>query len=335
MPANPKIFVHGEVYNCCFRTLTGLPLPPNAVVIEILLSCLAKAQMHYPVIIGDFCFMSNHVHLMIRVIDPTVVDQFFRYFKTESALAINRMMRRQKGPVWEEGYDSPPVLEHSKYVEKAAYHLLNPQQADLIERIEHYPHLNSWKALNSENGEFSIECYDIRRFDVPLMPVGAISKASAVRLRDSMIRKAKKRKRVVLKISPKKCFEAFKRRLDENYSWATHRQVLIEEIRSGERKLSDERARKGKGILGSQALRTASMHVEHTPVKHGQKMICLAEDPEIRVDYINWFRRLVRQYRAAIGRWRDGDHSVEIPLGFFPPGGMRPRVALLPAEFPF
>ena len=97
MPSNPKAFVHGAVHDTCTRIIEGLPLPPNVVVIEMLKSTLAKAQRLYPVVIGDMLFMSNHLHLLLKVIDPTVVDQFFRYFKTESALAINKMLGRTKG----------------------------------------------------------------------------------------------------------------------------------------------------------------------------------------------------------------------------------------------
>ena len=111
MPRNPKMFIHGEFYELCFRTEQGLPLLCADYMQRILLGYLAAAQTMYPVTIVCLVFMGNHVHMGIVVQDPADVPKFCEYFKRESADAINRLQGRVGVTIWKEGYDSPVILD--------------------------------------------------------------------------------------------------------------------------------------------------------------------------------------------------------------------------------
>ena len=143
---------------------------------------------------------------------------------------------------------------------------------------------------------------------------------------------AKKRARIELKVSPKVCYEAFAD-VDE-LSFAEHRDEVITTVRQEEQALIKQRIKDKKAVVPAQVLRTASMHVEYRPKKHGKKMICLSSDVSDRAAYISWFKTMVARCREVYRRWSKGDFTIEFPAGIFPPGGGRPRASLLPDAIP-
>ena len=54
MPNNRKAYVHGGVYEICFRTEEGLPLVAKPYLKVILESILARAQERYQVEVNHF-----------------------------------------------------------------------------------------------------------------------------------------------------------------------------------------------------------------------------------------------------------------------------------------
>ena len=84
----------------------------------LLYAIIARAQELYDIKLADFLFMSNHLHQILAVDNPAHVDAFMGYIKTESAHAINRFIGKRKGAVWEDGYDSPVILDIEKLKEQ-------------------------------------------------------------------------------------------------------------------------------------------------------------------------------------------------------------------------
>ncbi|MCA9330165.1 transposase, partial [Candidatus Saccharibacteria bacterium] len=136
MPRNPKLFIHGCAYPITFRAQTGLPLACHKYMKTIIESKLAQAARVHPVILSDCTIMANHPHLTIVVIDPNQVDQFVKHLKAETAHIINRLFGIPKRNVWEEGYDSPNVLDLESLIERTIYTYSNPQKANLVDTIE-------------------------------------------------------------------------------------------------------------------------------------------------------------------------------------------------------
>ncbi|RMD83636.1 MAG: hypothetical protein D6808_08325 [Candidatus Dadabacteria bacterium] len=324
MPRNPKLFIHGEVKYITFRAVEGLPLLCTPFMRLIIASNLAKAQKHYPVAISDFMTMGNHVHMALRVIDPACVDTFIRYFKTESAHMINRLMGRRKGKVWEEGYDSPTILTFESLVEKVSYIYTNPQRANLVDTIEQYPNFSSWSVL-VKGGKMVIEVPYIKRTDIEPLPKVAMS-PRMIREYTKALR-AKSTKTVSLVIEPDACFKALG---SEETTFSEYRQKVMRRVRE----IEDDcrRARGNKKVLGAKALKLQSIFKKHTPKKHGRRMICISSDVVIRKEYITRFKAMVKWCREVYAKWCKGNRSIPYPPGFFPPG-MRPQASLLPAAF--
>jgi REP element-mobilizing transposase RayT len=330
MPRNRRLFLHNHVYSITFRALSGLPLPPNAVVREVLKSCMARAQELYPVGLGDALVMSNHVHAMTLAQDPADVDRFVRHFKTESAHAINRMMGKARGKVWEDGYDAPVVLDINKYIEMAAYFLSNPQQAGLVSTIEEYPHLSSWRGLNEKSPSFS--CLRLNRRDVPELPQGIVEKRVAKRSRAALKKRCRKRKQLQLCFHHYAIFQALSR-TDTDDTFEEFRERILKRVREIEGECRKKRIEQRFGVLGRDALITASLHREHQPKSHGKRMLCLGSSIEDRRQYIKTYRAWAKACRRVFRSWQEGVKELMFPPGFYPPGGGRPTASLVPAAF--
>ena len=118
MPRNRKYFPHGQVVFISTRTECGLPLVPNALINFCIWGILARAQSIHKVRICHFVFMSNHFHLLMVIEDPQAIPGFMCSVKTETAHMINKLLGRRQRTVWQDGYDSPLLLDAETVIEK-------------------------------------------------------------------------------------------------------------------------------------------------------------------------------------------------------------------------
>src|SRR5690606_33506444 len=136
---NPlKHFVHGELYCITSRTEEGLPFFALEFWGPLYHSILARALEQYPVELVAHLLMPNHLHLMIIPINPEDVPNFIGYIKQELAHAVNQCDGRMKRTIWDEGYDSPVILDYDKAIETLVYIFTNSQNALLSKSIDSY-----------------------------------------------------------------------------------------------------------------------------------------------------------------------------------------------------
>ena len=319
MPKNRKLFIHGDVHFITTRVVEGLPIVSSSFMKIILESIIARAQQLYDIKLGDFLFMSNHLHLLITVTNPCHVDAFMGYLKTESAHAINRLMGKRKGSVWEDGYDSPIILDIEKLKDKIVYIYTNPQSANLVETIDQYPNLSSWQAFKTDQSEF--KTYRIIRTQYRRLVKGASDRqksAYAKELREDSLGE------ISYKLDLKAAFNAFSN--DDTYD--EFRKEIIDLIKEKEEELKVQRKKDRKQVLGASALKSQSMYKAHTPKKFGKKMICLGSTKEIRKDFIEIFKQLrdecIQAYRKIVA----GCRITQLPPGFYMPGRVKYAEAL-------
>jgi REP element-mobilizing transposase RayT len=294
----------------------------------IIKSVLARAQSLHPVRISDLLIMGNHVHFIITVACPQEVDLFMRYFKTESAHAVNHLMGRTKCTVWEEGYDSPPILTLHSLIEKVSYIYLNPADAGLVDNISEYPNFSTWKAFRGGEKEFS--CKRVNRYLISPLPDGHMS-LKEIRTYHKKL-KCRTKFKDTLTVEPEAAFEALNPSEADPLTFEQYKKKVTEEILKKEKELREKRDKEKKSVLGEERLILQSIHREHTPKKHGKRMICISSDISLRVKYIQNFRAWVEKCRAVYRCWCEGNMSVPWPPGFYPPGS-RPIASMIPAAF--
>ena len=257
----------------------------------------------YEVEICHYIFMGNHFHMILRVINPEHVQAFFRYIKSESAHAINRLLGRRKRTVWVDRYDSPIILDADKLRQMVIYLYLNPVKANLVDSIDEYPGVSSWKMF--KNNIRYTRHKKIGRDRIKKLPTPSLSVSEQ---KDLVERYKVHGKEFELKIEPLKCFQVLGEQDDI--------QQIIEQIREEELKLKKERKHETMGIT---RLRRESIQKQHTPKKHSPKMICLSTDKELRKTLIGHFNYLCSLALEVYNQWKLGELRFKIPPGLYPP----------------
>ena len=312
MPRNNKRFINQTVIEVTFRTEEGLPLPPKPYIQEILLGILAKAQQLYPVRICSIVVMSNHIHLIFVVLNPGDIYEFVGYIKRESAHAINNLLGRNQHTVWQQGYDSPCIASAEAVMNRLAYHYTNPQRAGLVEKIEDYPNINTWEALNS--GVQRIPAKRIHRYSIPELPKFTVSlnreEEIAQELRESSSEDLE------LVIEPNAWMDCFEE--SKGSDPKTLNAEIVNRVRAIEKNLTANRPR---GVLGAHKLKLQRIDTPHTPKKSGKKMIVIDTIRARCKAYIKWFKVDQEQARESRKRRDRCESSVPLPPGFFLPGG--------------
>ena len=310
MPRNRKLFIHGDVHFITTRILKGLPLVPNEYMILMLESIIARAKELYDIKISHLLFMANHLHCIVVVDNPSDVSEFMRYIKAESAHAINKMMGNRSGDVWEDRFDSPAILDIEKLKEQIVYTYTNPQKANLVDKIEHYPGLNTWDAF--VNGNTLRRTLRLSRKSHSFIP----KKASLERKRrHAETLKESSRGTNSYLIEPQAAFECF----DSEQSYQEFIQEIIDMVRDKEQELREQRS----SAIGAKRLCSQCMYKPHTPKKFGKKMLCLGSTKEIRRAYIDFFKALRDECIQAYQRIAVGCKNTLFPPGFFLPGGLK------------
>jgi REP element-mobilizing transposase RayT len=322
---NRKYYLHRDVIEISSRIQQGLPLVPNKLTNTIVTGCVARAQELYPVRLVSYVFESNHFHLMCTAIDPKHVPKFIKYVKSESAHAINRMLGRKKGTVWDVRYCGPVILDYDKALERLVYIYSNPVNDSLVDSVDKYPGVCSWKEFKSGNKKITIDAVKVPREQVPPVPRSGLDPIRASR----MVKKLKKniKKRIQLVIEP----YAFMDSLKPEESIENARQIVVAGVRNNEEVQKRIHKENGTAPMGVSKLVAQSPHKEHTPKKFGKKMICLSSMKDMRIEYIRAFKEFSKRCGYVYSRWKVGDYSVPFPLGGIPPA--RPPVVCAISQF--
>jgi REP element-mobilizing transposase RayT len=308
-----KYHPHGSVLFCTFSLEEGLLLLANPLCQGIIKSCLARACVKYPVKVCHIIAEATHVHLVLVVIDPDHVQQFFRYFKTESAHMINGLLGRDKRTLWCAGYDSPVVLTPKRALIAIAYLYANPAKDNLETSIDRYPGFSSWKMFQS--GDLTRQWKRLRRPQFTPIPRDANNLRGYTKRAEEILDASNDMQTFTLE--PSAWMEAFgyhspeqQRKLNE---------LLIARVRTLEERAEKKRLQERKRVMGRDRLIAQVFDTTYRPKRSGRRMWCLSEKRSVRVEFIRFFKALMQKARAVRERWKLGDVTVPYPPGLYPP----------------
>jgi hypothetical protein len=256
--------------------------------------------------------MSNHVHLILVVDTPENVPKFIEYLKRESSHAINRLLGRRKRTVWTEGYSSPVVLDANKAIDEIVYLYTNPQRANLVETIDQYPNLSSWKLFKA-GGKNTSKHYRIKRSAISELPKRKTSRGEQKAIKNSIKYDTESNLLIIDPNAWLRCFPEL-----SGVDPQQIRDLIEKRIRQVEITLARKRV---APVLGAERLICQEINTTYYPKKFGKKMLCLSSVLEKRILYIGWFREMSKKASEAITAFSVGDFSAILPPGFFFPGG--------------
>jgi REP element-mobilizing transposase RayT len=308
-----KYHPHGSVLFVTFSVEEGLFLLSNPLCQIIVKSCLVAAQQKYPVIISHFIVQATHVHLIMVVNNPDDISGFVRYFKTESAHMLNRVLGRKKRTIWCEGYDSPIILSPVRAILAIAYIYANPVKDNLVNTIEEFPGLSSW---NMYHGEAYTQTWKIfKRSDFRLLPQSAHKYSGYEVEANHIIQNSTKTAEFTIK--PYAWMTAFGINSPEEHE--TIHKRIIRHIRRIEERARIKRTKERKPLMGRDRLLNQKIDPFYLPQRNGKKMWCLAENRLRRAPFITFLKGLFKKARLISKKWLLGDFNEPYPLGLYPP----------------
>lgn len=300
-----KYHPHQSVLFMTFSVEEGLLLLANPLCMSIVRSCLATAQSLYPVTICHFIVQATHVHMVVVVNSPDDVKDFVRHFKTESAHLINNLLGRDKRTIWCEGYDSPVVISPLKVKDKICYIYSNPVKDNLVESIDSFPGLSSWKMFKKQELEKTWK--RLRRPAVKALTIHSLRVYTQESER--LLKEATSSN--TFRIEPNAWMPVFGI-TDPTEQEAMNRSI-VERVK-GEEELPREHS-----VIGREKLISRPIDPFYRPQRSGKRMCCLSEDRAQRVEFINFLKDLYARASEVLQRWRQGDFSVPFPPGLYPP----------------
>ena len=322
MSRPPRLLLPHTVALVTSRVQQGLPFVCTPLMEMILWSALAVAQNLYPIKILAFVMMGNHLHLIVLVEDPEMLESFMERFKCETAHAVNRLLGRRQVTVWCEGYDSPAILTVDDLVEKMAYVYANPVRAHLSDSIRTYYGVSSWNMFAS--GQTSKEIRRIRRPFIQPLPKGKLSPRQQKQLAAVAEEKAEEALEFIL--TPNAWTIAF-----PNYESVEHFNQRVQlRLLQIEAEMAAERQAKQATLPSAVAVLTQPINTHYLPQKFGRRMWCICGDVTLRIAFIKFIKELRKKSQLVRKLWKCGNRSEPFPIGLFPP--CQPVLAnLLPA----
>jgi putative transposase len=102
-----------------------------------------------------YCFMPNHVHLLVvGLIETSRLQPFVQQFKQITGFAFKQ---EHGAPLWHRSYHDRVLRRDEDLPAVAAYIWGNPVRAGLVESVEEYPYSGPTERLTGETGRLGDE----------------------------------------------------------------------------------------------------------------------------------------------------------------------------------
>jgi len=159
----PRLLINGATYLITRRCLRRkFLLRPGKLANRIFGYLLARAASRSGIRVHVFCFMSNHLHLVVT--DPhSNLPRFTQYLDGLIARAINALYGLEQAFWDSESYSAVALAAPEDVLDKCAYVLANPVAAGLVPRGRKWPGLWSSPAEVGRTLEFERPAHFFRR----------------------------------------------------------------------------------------------------------------------------------------------------------------------------
>lgn len=272
-------------------------LRPSALLNEIICGVLARAARLYAVGVCAHGFLSNHYHLILKVVDAQQLASFMNYFNSNLAREAGRLAHwREK--FWGRRYQAILVSdEEEAQVGRLVYLLAHGVKEGLVASPYDWPGVHCAREL-VEGKPVSGRWHDrtlesnARRKGLPLDPEVFIEREE-------------------LTLAPLPCWQSL-----EPAVYRARVQSLIEEIEAWGRQRQEET---GRPPLGREEVCRQDPHLEPNRLKKAPAPLVHAVAPEVRRAFRRAYLSFLAAYQRAARLLRAGIIDVEFPPGAFPP----------------
>ena len=279
---------------------------PSKRVAQLILYCFIATLGGYKIDVHEFCFLSNHFHIVMTPQEDDL-PAFVKKFHSLLSRALNAL-RGWKGANVEDHYNIVVETDEQAIVRHCAYTLANPCAADLVAYIKH------WKGPNSYALEYGEEIVvDRPKFSLwtPVNKTKRRRKRPMQSIRASYRGRWKSPEQATFKlVRPPVLGELSDTQLREHIRELAHKR---------ERDADTKRVAKGRRAMGmKRVLQQKWTDIPNS--KHelfGPEPLVASSSRWARREAERLNREFVREYRAARDAWLAGDRDVEFPAGTY------------------
>lgn len=144
MPRPPRVQFAGAVYHLMNRGVRGEDLYTDAREHRHFLELLEETCVRYEWLVGTYCLMGNHYHLLVTTPEPTL-SAGMQWLNSCYAQWFN-WRHSHMGHAFFRRFHSVLIETDSQLAEVARYILLNPVRAHLCQSAEDWP-WSSYRAM--------------------------------------------------------------------------------------------------------------------------------------------------------------------------------------------
>ena len=287
----PRMLVAGRTYLVTRRVRDRTHLfRPDAAISRVFLYCLFVCASQLGIEVHAAMLMSNHLHLVVT--DPTGRLSVFLCRFHALLARCTQALRDWRGTVFEDTECSVVALRSPQaIIEKIAYVVGNPVEAQLVEYARDWPGVSGWQSKAKRRWPQVLKptVYfrkNNHRYPPAVLPVFSLPKELLV-----------------------------------TYGDAATRRAINDEIRRIERGARWERSKSGRKVVGvdrvcrgstRERAKSSAPPISLNPnfaVGRGQRALYTLVATELKA-----FRDA---YRKAFSQWRKGDREVCFPPGTF------------------
>ncbi len=321
MPRTRRVFFAYHVYEIIIRAREGLPLPTLEAIKALILSAMARTQRDDKVDICHYVWMGNHAHICAVVYDAQSLADFMQELQKKLTDSLKRLLGKKHLRVWAGSPVVSVIVDPEKAIEKFAYVYANPAKADLVDCIEDYPGLSSWKEFQQLLSSSSVDAQStqkvpwIRLRNIPEIKSKVVSALKDREITGKMLKDSScDMHELVLK--PNAWMKAFGITTPDEIK-SINKQIVLG-TRVKELVARVQRTAKGKGVIGSDRLRLEPILKPHEPPPTKRRVLVQANNPKLRAKYIWRIKSLAKYAESLFEKWKNGA-SVRWPPGVFRP----------------
>ena len=132
----------GQIYFVTTTTHNREPTFNSFNIARTLINNMRLTQIKLDIIFLAWVIMPDHAHWLIQLDGSNSLSKVINHLKGTSARDINRLLNR-KGKFWQSNYYDHGLRNDEDLMKIARYIVANPLRANLVKRIEDYPHWDS------------------------------------------------------------------------------------------------------------------------------------------------------------------------------------------------
>lgn len=303
-----------KMYDLCFRSLQGLPLPARALTTLLIESIMGRLLRSEDVIVCSYVWMSNHVHMQVFSLDCKALINFHGRLKKTLTDFLKRLLTISRLHLWDDDTTLGAVLDLEAAIERVVYTYLNPVRAGIVRSIDDYKGCNTWKEFLSVppdvNAVVEKEVPWVLATDIEPLSHDNPSLSEERSLIDLIQERTSSRVRQTVRIMPFKWLQVFN--VIEPAQIEEIRKRIITRVREEEARLSPKKVppRRIEGFIVTNV---------YIPRKKERKIFMYCSCKELRLAFLSEYRRFIRKCIQCYQLMKRG--ATDIP---WPPACCRP-----------